>query len=147
MKSLYLLMLGILFNTHTYAFPCFLTMVKDNCWINYNVKVKVVDTKNNQQLAEILVPKSQPWSRVSFQCAPGQAFLLKAEFSPVIWQSEAGRMYDSQRYWSLPKHVSAGEVAWNLSMCYAADFAGLPMPPSATNRCKCDFSAIPKLTQ
>ena len=146
MQARYLLISGLLFSAHTYAFPCFLTMVKDNCWTDYEIKVKVVDTKDNKQLAEIIVPKAQSWGRISFQCEPGQIFLLNAKFSPLIWHAEAGRMYVSTRYWSLPKHTSAGEVAWNLSMCYAADFSGVPMPPSSTNSCKCDFSAIQKPT-
>ena len=146
MKALYFLLLGILFNTNIYAFSCFLTMVKDNCWKDYEVKVKVFDTKDNQQVTEITVSKSQTWNRASFQCTPGQVFYMSAEFSPLIWQSEAGRTYDSQRYWALPKSVSAGEFAWNLSMCYSADFSGIPIPSSATNSCKCDFGVVHKPT-
>ena len=68
-----------------------------------------------------------------------------ARYTPVFWQSDIGKTYDAQHSWSLPDEVNPGDMAWNVSVCFPADFSLVPMPPQATNNCKCDFAGIPVL--
>ena len=144
MRLFYLWCCLIVVNTPAYAFSCYLTIAKDNCWKDYAVTVRAIDTHNNQQVAEIMIPKGKSWGRVPFKCDTGQVFLLNAQFSPAMWKDEDSKMYALKSYLSLPKNIKAGEEAWNLTACYANDFAGLPLPNGATNNCQCDFSQIEK---
>ena len=146
MRKLYLLCLNLLVTINAHAFPCFITVAKDSCWTNYDVTVRVIDAHTNQQFGQIILPKGKSVAVLSFQCDPSQVFMLNAQFSPIIWQNDAGKMYSSQSYLTLPSAVKPGEVGWNFSTCYPSDFAGVPMPPTATNSCKCDFSSAPKPT-
>ncbi|MDI9818330.1 MULTISPECIES: hypothetical protein [unclassified Legionella] len=135
---------SILFSASLFAFPCFFTLVKDNCWTNYDVKVDVIDTSTNKSVITVEVPKGKSWVRQSFSCEPAQKFLYKASYQPVFWQSEVGKTYSSLRYWSLPASIGKGETAWNIPVCFPAAFAEVPFPPDATTgNCECDFSRIP----
>lgn len=126
------------------AFSCFLTLAKDNCWTNYDVKLVVLDANNNQQLTAIDVPKGQAWGRQEFTCQPGQKLMYYASFQPVFWQSDVGKTYMALHYWSLPDNITSGNAAWNIPVCYPLDFAAVPVPPDAVTTCnKCDFDSIP----
>lgn len=129
----------------TYAFPCYLTFIKNSCWKNYTVTVDVIDTKNNKKMATITVPINGQWARGQFECASTQTFGFVASFSPSIWESDVGKTYNATHYWSPPVGVVAGEVAWNIGMCFPNDFSEVPMPPDSTGKCVCDKSNIPPI--
>lgn len=141
----FLLLNSLFFSSSLFAFPCFITLAKDNCWLNYDVTVIIKDVAVNQQVASITVPKGQAWGREAFTCQPAQKFMFFASFNPSIWESDFNKTFIAKRYWSLPATISSGETAWNLPVCYSNDFAEIPLPPTANSRCQCDFSKIPAI--
>lgn len=134
---------GIMLSTSVQAFPCFFTLAKDNCWTNYTVQVTVTDAVTNQQLTQVTVSAGQNWARQAFACQPLQKLKYLATFSPTIWEKDAGKVYAALQYWSLPAAPQAAETAWNIPVCYASDFSEVPLPPSATGQCQCNFQVIP----
>ncbi|MFT4058123.1 MAG: hypothetical protein QM652_01090 [Legionella sp.] len=141
-----LLSLSGIVSSPIWAITCYYTLAKDNCWLKYNVSVDVMDAVSAKVLTTVTIPAGQAWSRVTFPCETnGQKLLYHAQFSPLIWESEKGKIYVSKNYWSLPNGVKPGDSAWNVSVCYPSDFSEVPLPPEATNTCKCDFSSIPEI--
>jgi hypothetical protein len=136
----------MLITAELYAFQCFLTLAKDSCWSNYDINVTVIDASNNQEVATVNLPKGKAWGRQSFSCQPAQEFFYQATYRPVFWQSEMGKIYKSIRYWSLPGVIGPKDTAWNIPVCYPADFATVPLPPDALGNCSCDWSSIPAPT-
>lgn len=134
---------GLLFCANAYAFPCFITLAKDSCWINYNVTVVVVDGITNQNITTITIPKGQAWARQSFSCQPAQKFMYLATFTPLIWEKDARKVYRAQRFWSMPGSIEPGVTAWNIPVCFSHDFSETPLPPDSTGNCMCDFSTVP----
>ncbi|WP_028388462.1 hypothetical protein [Legionella fairfieldensis] len=126
-----------------WAFPCYITLAKDSCWTNYEVTVEVMDANSNELVVTAIVPKGKSWVREPFVCQPGQKLMYQASFKPVFWQREEGKTYMALRYWLLPTEISTKDTAWELPVCYAAAFAGIPFPPDATGNCQCDFTSIP----
>ncbi|MGL6028988.1 MAG: hypothetical protein ACRC0B_06745 [Legionella sp.] len=143
-KSLALL-LGISCSSSLWSMTCYYTLAKDSCWTNYNVSVDIFDANTNKLLVNATVPAGTHWVREPFECQPSQKLMYKAQFSPVFWQSDIGKIYASKDYWTLPATINQGDSAWNLSVCYPAAFAQVPMPPEATAQCACDFSSIPAI--
>ncbi|KTD66204.1 hypothetical protein [Legionella spiritensis] len=144
-RHLLALFSGLAFSAPLYAFPCFMTLVKDSCWLNYNVKVVVQDAVANKEVLTITVPKGKKWARERFECQPAQKFMYFASFTPTIWENQEDLVYRAKRYWFMPGSIGEGDTAWNIPICYARDFAGTPFPPDATGNCVCDFSDIPEV--
>ena len=138
-----LLLSSIFFSTLVTAFPCYVTLVKDNCWTNYDVTVKINDTSKDKVVATVFVPAGKQWARVNFQCQPRETFIFLATYSPVFWAKEEDVVYQAKRYWSLPETIVGDTEAWNMNICYAADFSAVPLPPDASGACQCDMTKIP----
>ncbi len=146
MKIKTLVALGALINiAPSWAFTCYYTLAKDNCWTDYTVTVDVINSKTGSPLTTVTVPKGEQWSRQMFECEPDLKLMYTARFSPVFWQSDIGKTYSAQNFWSLPSKINPGDSAWNVSVCYPADFSQVPMPPQAIASCKCDFTSIPAI--
>ncbi len=128
-----------------FAFPCYFTLAKDSCWKNYDVQVVVTDAQTNKTIITVDVPKGQLWARQAFSCQPAQKFIYSATFKPIFWHSEVGKTYMALRYWSLPSSISKDQSAWNIPVCFPADFSAVPFPPDANGNCKCDFTSIPAI--
>ena len=141
----FILSLGLVISSPLWAITCYYTLAKDNCWTKYNVSEDVMDAATGKVLTTVIVPAGKSWIRQTFPCVPGEKLMYRAQFSPIIWESEKGKVYYAINYWSLPNNVNAGDSAWNVSVCYPADFGQVPLPPEATNTCKCDFSNIPAI--
>ncbi|QMT60954.1 MULTISPECIES: hypothetical protein [unclassified Legionella] len=124
---------------------CYYTLVKDNCWIKYDVSVDVMDAVSAKILTTITVPVGKSWTRQTFPCEPGQKLMYQARFSPIFWQSDEGKTYLAKNYWSLPNTINPGDSAWNVTVCYSSDFALVPLPPNAPGNCSCDFNDIPAI--
>lgn len=142
-QKLIVLMGALLFSTRLLAFPCFITMVKDNCWTDYTVTVDVLDAETDGVLMTIVVPQGKSWVRKSFESRPKQRFMLRATFEPPFWKAEEGRQYFAKRYWALPEEVVGETMAWNVGACFPADFSSVPLPPGAGSNCRCDKREIP----
>ena len=138
-----LLFTSLIMCTQSMAVSCVMTFVKDNCWLNYDVKMQVIDSTYSKEVLTVVAPKGKPWVRKEFNCTPVQTFMYMATFSPEIWAGQAGRIYRAKRYWTLPDTLKADERAWEIKVCYSTDFSETPLPPSAIGKCQCDFSAIP----
>lgn len=128
------------------AFQCYLTLMKDSCWTNYNVTVTVTDTKTNQVLTTVVVAQGSQWYRQRFDCQPGQNLMFQATFLPVFWQTDQGRVFSGSHYWQLPATVQNNATAWNIPICYPADFSEVPLPPDAKGNCQCTSQDIPPLS-
>lgn len=136
---------AFILSVQAWAFPCYLTLVKDSCWTNYEVNVVMMDALNRNKLTTITVPKSKSWARQKFTCQPGQKLVYEATFKPVFWKSEVGKVYEATRFWFLPNTVGTGETAWDIPVCFPAAFSQVPFPPDAMGNCQCDFKAVPSI--
>lgn len=141
----WMIVLGICQLSQLYAFPCYITLVKDNCWLDYNVSMNVIDVMGDKPLMTITIPKGKTWTRQAFVCQPNQSVRLVATFSPPIWEADAGKVYRGKRFWTFPDEITPNQSAWNLNLCYPRHFAGTPLTPADTGKCACDASVIPKI--
>lgn len=139
------LVLGLAASSSVWSFNCYFTLVKDNCWLKYNVNVRVIDASTEKEVLSVSVPAGQAWARETFACSPKQSLTYLASFTPVIWESEKGKVYNSVTNWILPDTIKPGDKAWTISVCYPKSFVQVPMPPEATSSCACDFSAVPPI--
>ena len=135
--------LSCFLTTTAFAFPCYITLVKDSCWTNYDVTVQVVDSQKEGALVTVKVPKGKSWTREKFDCQTRQGLNYKATFLPYIWESEKDKVYTNKTTLFLPETISKGAQAWNIDVCYPEKFAEVPLPADATANCKCDFASIP----
>ena len=129
MHRLLMLLVSACFAMQAQAFPCFLTMVKDSCWSDYNVTIAAMDATTGKQITSVLIPQGKSWTRV--------------QFTPVFWENDKGKSYAGQRQWTLPEAIKEGDTAWNITMCYPAQFSQVPLPPGANSNCKCNMDEIP----
>lgn len=127
------------------AFQCYMTIAKDSCWTQYNVKVNVVDANKDKLLTEVSIPKDTHWTRIPFDCDAGLKLNYIATFTPAIWEQDTGKKYMATRFWSLPESIKPNDSAWDIQVCYPQAFSQVPIPPTANNRCRCDFSSIPEI--
>lgn len=105
----------------------------------YDVKVDVLDASTNKQLVSVEVPMGSNEKRVSFECSLHETLTMNAQFSPVFWAKDEGKVFSAERYLQLPETMKKGEVAWELQVCFPKMFANVPMPPEATAHCECQF--------
>lgn len=138
------LLFGLFISTQTYAFHCYLTMVKGACWKPYDLTVDLSDADSGKVIKTILVPADQAWIRQEFDCKPGSTLAVEAKFSPVFWDGDDEKTFKGQRYWKLPDVKKEDETGWNVIICFPKQFADVPSPPEASN-CGCFFDNIPKI--
>lgn len=127
---------------NAYAIDCYFTVAKDNCWLNYDVKINIINNALDRTIAVVDIPKGESWKRVRMQCEPKQSFRFLATYSPEFWVGQEGKKYSGKRRISLPLTIKKDEIAWNIPICYMADFIGVPIPPAANKACLCDWSKI-----
>ena len=125
------------------AFPCFITISKDNCWTNYSVMIDVLDGKTQKIITTITIPKGETWSRGRFEAKPKQVFMLRAKFEPAVWKVDEGKIYYAKHYWLLPEKVKGDTKAWHIGVCYPKSFSSVPLPPGADSKCICPKQDIP----
>lgn len=143
MYKLLSISLGLCISAYAQAFPCFLTMVKDSCWTNYNLTVNVTNATTGKLITTVIVPQGQSWARQQFNCQPADTLSLSATFMPVFWESDTDKTYPAQHNWTFPQTIAAGDTAWNINVCYPAEFSEVPLPPDASGNCACDVKNIP----
>lgn len=140
----YLLMIGILMlNNPIWSFTCYFTLAKDSCWTKYNLTVDVIDANAQTILTTLNIPAGTSWLRQEFSCQPSQKLMYQARFTPVFWESDAGKSFSAERFWFMPGTINSGDTAWEIPVCFPKNFAEVPLPPGADSNCKCDFSVIP----
>ncbi|HBI21267.1 MAG TPA: hypothetical protein DDY37_01545 [Legionella sp.] len=145
MYRLLMLLLGACLCLQAHAFPCFITVVKDNCWTDFDVKVTATNALNQKVLAVVRIPKGKSWARQELVCEPQQTIQFSAVFSPVFWESDTHKVFFSKRYWSLPGKIEEGIKAWGIDICFSDFFAEVPLPPEGSGHCACDMTAIPPI--
>ncbi len=145
LKIITLLLAGF-FANQALGFQCYLTMMKDTCWANYDVTIQVLDSVNKKTLATVAIPKGQTWGRQSFDCQANQELLFDATYSPVFWKADEGKTYHGKNAWQLPSSIEKGKIAWDITLCYGDAFYGIPLPPDAMGNCHCDSQGIPAIT-
>lgn len=146
MKRLWCLLSLLVVSWGTYAdVTCYLDLVKDSCWNQFNVTITATDMNARQQLVKETVGQSKKWKRVAFKCKPGQTLYYSATFSPVFWQDLDDKVYYATKYWSLPNKLKKGDAAWEIKICFPKDFSGVPYPPEVGSNCRCQYDAITPL--
>lgn len=145
MVKVIIMILGASLSVQARAFTCYLTMVKDSCWINYNVSVTVTDANNLKKVMTVKVPQGQAWARQKFSCTTRESLLFNAAFTPVFWKADLGKTYPARHNWGLPETMEKGKTAWNITVCFKRDFSEVPFPPDATGDCVCDTKNIPEI--
>lgn len=145
MRRLMVMFSGVCLFIQVHAFPCYITMVKDNCWLNYNVNVDIVDVSTEKVVATMTIPEGKPWDRKEIACQPKQTVKLKATYSPAFWAKEAGKFYYGKREWSFPEEIKKGDAAWNMILCFASDIEEVSLPPEVSGPCVCDMKDIPAI--
>ena len=143
LTRVFILFLAFISSSQLWAITCYYTLAKENCWSKYTISVDVIDAMSNKVLTTVTVPEGKMWVRQTFPCEAAQKLMYQARFSPMIWESEKGKVYPAKNYWSLPTEIHPGDTAWNVSVCYPEDFSQVPLPPEATGHCSCDFKSIP----
>lgn len=135
-----------LFSLNSYAFPCIFTVMKDSCWINYDVTVVIKDIRDDKPMLSVTVPKGKPWVRQRLDtCKAGQILTYSATFSPKIWEGDETTTFYVHQTWDLPKEVKPKETAWEVRICFPEIFAKVPLPPKAQANCSCNFDAVPAI--
>lgn len=134
---------SIFFSLQAQAFPCFITLVKDSCWTKYEVDVNVINSTSGDLISTVSAAEGDSWAREQFNCQPGENLSLKASFSPVFWEQDKGKVYAALHDWTLPATIQKGETAWNIMICFPAQFAEVPMPPEGGSNCVCKTDDIP----
>lgn len=124
------------------SFPCFFTVVKDSCWTKYDVVVNLMVASTAKTLTTVNVVDGQTWGRQAFTCQPGDIYSFNASFTPVFWQSDKNKIYNSLTHYRLPASVPEGDTAWSVTLCYPRDFSEVPYPPEASGNCVCDTSKV-----
>ena len=142
-KRLGVIIFAVLTSTQLFAFTCYMTVVKDSCWTNFDVNMQVMDAVANKLITTVSIPKGTAWTRQKFECSPGTKMLYKATYTPLIWQSEVGKVYMAKNYWTLPVNIKTGDSAWDVPVCFPKEFAEVPFPPDAQGNCQCNFKVIP----
>ena len=145
MYRLLMMLFGVVLLNQAHAFPCYITMVKDNCWSKYNVSVNVVDVSTQTVLATLSIPEGKSWDRKEIVCQPKQTVMLKATYSPAFWEKDEGKIYSGKRDWSFPEKIVKNESAWNMVICFASEFQEVSLPPEAAGHCLCDMKSIPAI--
>ncbi len=140
---------GLIFHCPSWSFTCNLTAMKSNCWSNsiYTVTIDVMDSgaATPKKLATLTIPNTDNVAKQSFTCQPSQILTYRVRFDPPVWTKDKGKAYLSKSSKSLPAIINPGEVAWDISVCFANDFAGVPGSLLATGTCQCISSSIPPL--
>ncbi len=122
----------------SYAFKCYITVMKSECWNKHKVSFRVVDNLTEQNiLRNIQLNKDTLWVRKEFQCKAAQGLVPKVRFSPHVWESEKNSEFSTKRVWFLPLKIDENSEAWNVPICFPSDFASVPMLPDATKECDC----------
>lgn len=145
MRKFLLMIFSACLLTQAHAFPCYITMMKDNCWTAYDVNVDLIDVATEQVIASMSIPKGKSWDRKEIVCQPKQVVKLKAKFSPDIWVKDKGREYVGKRFWSFPEQINQGDAAWNMVLCFSRDIQDVPLPPDVSGQCACDAKDIPPI--
>lgn len=145
MRKVLMILSGVFFLTQAQAFPCYITMIKDSCWSNYNVTVDIVDLFTNKVMVTMTMPKGKSWDRKEIVCQPKQTVQLRATYTPTFWAKDAGKVHYGKRHWSFPDEVKKGDAAWNMTLCFAKDIAEASLPPESSGQCICETKGIPEI--
>lgn len=143
-----LLLLLTLCSQHVFAFTCYVTFMKGNCWKDYDVTIYVKDGASEKVITQGTLEKNTLWNRKSFDCQPSQFLGFSATFSPKIWKNNKKSMYYKKSFVYLPEEVKKNASAWEVPICFSQNFSEVPIPPQATTECGCTIEKdIPKIKE
>jgi hypothetical protein len=136
-------LLSLSFQIH--AVDCHVTFVKDKCWKDYQVNLKIIDMSNQSNLLGVELAPGKMWDRKKIDCQPGKILNKSATYSPVIWEGDEKREFYGVSQISLPTVAPADGKVWAIDVCFPGDFAKVPSPPGDVTNCGCDKSNIPDI--
>ena len=143
-KIIFALLLGA--SQALIAMPCFVTLVKDSCWLSYNVTIEVLQADTNKKISQFVIPQGTAWGRQSFDCKPGDTLKFSSSFYPVFWKNDENKVYLSQSNWQLPTSGGNKNQGVALQLCFSKDFIEVPFPPTGTSTCVCKTDDIPPVS-
>src|SRR5680860_214624 len=122
----FIILVTIVMTASVQAATCFITLIKDSCWLNYNVTFSTFDAEQDKELATLTIPAASAWARKSFECTLSQRLKFQAQFTPTFWDSGVGKIYNSKTHKTLPAVMKPGERAWHITVYYPRDFSEIP---------------------
>jgi hypothetical protein len=136
-------LISLSFQIH--AVECYITLIKDQCWKDYQVHLNIIDMSTHTNQLEIDLPKGEMWTRKKFDCQPGQIFNKSASFSPAIWQGDEQKEFASSAKINLPPSAPKEGAIWSIDICFPEGFSKVPTPVKDVGHCGCDKTNIPEL--
>ena len=134
-----LMSLSLCITSQAFAFKCYITLMKSQCWNKHKVNFRVMDNLTEQNILEgIHLDDGKMWVRKEFECNTVQGLVPKVRFTPHLWDSEKDREFSTKRVWFLPLTIEKNAQAWNVPICFPTDFASVPIPPTADRECTCE---------
>ena len=121
--------------SHCMAFTCYVTLMKGDCWKNYDVTIDVKNNTSEETITIDTLKKDNMWLRKKFECKPAQSLGFRATFKPKIWKNSTDKDYRRKSFIYLPKTIEQGASAWEVPVCFSSDFTEVPIPPEATGNC------------
>ena len=126
-------------------FPCYVQLVKTNCWKDFEITVQPIDVISQQKTGEPIILGKEVFEKVvPVACKPGQPISFTGAFSPPTWEGTENKHYVARHFWMPPDSLPKNADKWVISVCFAEDFTSVPLPPSATSVCECKFSELPR---
>ncbi len=134
--------------SQTFAFTCYATLMKGECWKNYDVSITMRDGATTKVIMQAELKKETLWVRKKFECNPGQSLGFTATFSPKIWKDNKDERYYKKSFISLPETIKSTDSAWEVSVCFPREFSEVPIPPESSGDCSCKIAnKIPKIKE
>lgn len=129
------------------AFPGEIEVVKEACWKDYDVQIKVIDGRTSNVLYTLDLPKGKERASLKTEISPRQEFYFRATYSPVFWESDKNKTYLGKKYISAPAALSSTEHRWSMFLCFGRDFKSIPLPPKTDGHCPCPAHQLPAGTK
>lgn len=129
-------------------FPCVLQLAKSNCWKGFQVTVQPVDVNTGQPVGAPIVLNKDTFNTMApiVGCQPLQNLSFQAQFSPTVWSDSSAAVYPTNQFWQAPATLPAKANKWVVSICFANDFSGVPLPLQAGSSCNCTFTELGETT-
>lgn len=129
-----------------WAIECYVTLLKDKCWSGYQVHMTIENLKSLNKVIDLDVGPNQTWARKKFDCEASQVLKKSVSFTPAIWDSEKGKIYQNNFMTRLPDTKPAQGVIWSMEVCFPKNFSQVPTPIKNMNDCGCDKTNVPEIT-
>lgn len=117
--------------------PCVATVVKDPGWEHYAVKIDLMDYSTKKLIAKLDLNAAKPAEKVasintvsqSFNCKQHPMIYFTVQYTPVMWQENKGKIYQSSNIWDTYQQlqkIKPGTDKIEIKIHFPDDFQGVP---------------------